>query len=104
MKEKLNTFKVLDCSTGHGTKEDMDILSAQAKILPTPEMQDIIVYEYPEGFWWYVSKDDTRASLKKLGLSAGLRQVFMAARKAGCKYINLNCDGVEYDQFTHYDW
>ena len=104
MKEKLDTFKVLDCSTGHGTKADMDILSRQAKMLHGPTMQDIIVYEYPEGFWWYVDEDSTNASLRRLGLSAGICKVFQAARKAGCKYINLDCDGTEYVQFTHYEW
>ena len=38
------------------------------------------------------------------GFSDALYNLLSLARKNGCKYLQLDCDGVEYDDLPTFKW
>jgi len=88
--------KFLDVSTGHVMREDLAELRRSAC--------PITSYPYTEGVWVHVSPDVTAKALPQLGFSEGFTQVYLAAQKAKCWFIRLDCDGYEYDRFPRYNW
>jgi len=99
-KKELVTPRFLDCSTGHVTERDMDLLKR--------DDCQIVTYQFEYGTWVHVLQDKpyefTYKILKLLGFSVGFIKVYMAARAAGCWFIKLDQDGETYEQFTHYEW
>jgi hypothetical protein len=105
--------KVLEASTGHITEED-------DKLLRREDLADLAVYDVKVGkvkfgYLIYTGLDDgtsiqeelqsfTKASLKAAGFSDALFNLLSLAKKAGCKFLQLDCDGVEYDDLPTFDW
>jgi hypothetical protein len=105
--------KVLEASTSHITKED-------DKLLRREDLSALAVYDVKGGktrygYLIYTGLDDgtsiqeellsfTLTSLKAAGFSDALFNLLSLARKAGCKFLQLDCDGVEYDDLPTFDW
>lgn len=104
--------KVLEASTGHITKED-------DKLLRRDGQDDLAVYDVKGGkirygYLIYTGLDEgsireedssfTKASLKAAGFSDALFNLLSLAKKAGCKFLQLDCDGVEYDDLPTFNW
>ena len=96
MKEPFIT-KNLDVSTAHITKEDSELLN-QKRI-----QNLLIVYPYREGYFIYVPEYDL-TQLKKTGFSKAFINLMKQTAKAGCKYLQLDCDGMTYDDLPTYNW
>ena len=105
--------KALDVSTSHITEEDAKLLessTSQGEVhfglgYPT------IVYSYPEGYFVYAHVGDNAAEVRDFnkacraaGYSEAFLKVMQMARRNGCKYAQLDCDGIEYPQLKTYKW
>jgi hypothetical protein len=104
--------KVLEACTSHITQEDN-------KLLGQEDLADLVVYNIKGGKTQYgyliytgleegtsVQEEQsfTQASLKAAGFSDALYNLLSLARKNGCKFLQLDCDGVEYDDLPTFNW
>lgn len=46
----------------------------------------------------------TPKALKNLGYSDAFANLLTLARQSGCKYLQLDCDGIEYADLPTFDW
>jgi hypothetical protein len=102
----IHITKNLDVSTAHITKDDADLLTSQV-YKGNFEVEDVIVYPYQEGFFVYVPREDTRTfnrRARKAGFSESFLKVINLARKNGCKYAQLDCDGPLYKGLKRHEW
>jgi len=104
--------KVLEACTSHITEQDNRLLKRE-------DLADLAVYDIKGGkvqfgFLIYTGLEEgtsvqeeqsfTQESLKAAGFSDALYNLLSLARKAGCKFLQLDCDGVEYDDLPTFDW
>ncbi len=91
-----------DCSTTHITKKDDERIKAS---VDSNEI-DIIAYPYAEGYFIFVSEDEEgqERTMRAVGYSNAFINLVTRARKNGCKYLQLDCDGTIYEQFPTFDW
>jgi hypothetical protein len=105
--------KVLEASTSHITAQD-------DRLLKQEDMSALAVYdvkggETQFGYLIYTGLEDgtsiqeellsfTQASLKAAGFSDALYNLLSLAKRNGCKFLQLDCDGVEYDDLPKFDW
>jgi hypothetical protein len=92
---KPRIVKVLDCSTGHVLKSDMDRLEQADCPIP--------VHNYPEGAWVYVHNSGEEED-DLPGFSEAFVNVYRTARECGCTWLRLDCDGEEYEELAEFDW
>ena len=92
--------KNLDISTGHISPNDGVLLDNSTEESNSP----LIVYRYPEGWFVYVPQDDTEEDTeeeinqyKEYGMSEQFCNIIKIASKNKCKYIQFDCDGIEYE-------
>ena len=88
----------LDVSTKHMTEADSKVIS---------QVPQLIVTEYPEGFW--VTVPDFRADLwiyeeLKKQVSETLLSVLLAAAAANLPYVCFDRDAPVYERFSQHDW
>lgn len=98
-------FKVFDASTGHITKKDDELL----KGFDDDPMHPCIIYSYAEGYFIFVFYDkdslsEKKEELKEFGFSQEFVNLFEIASKAGCKFLNLDCDGPAYSDIPTFTW
>ena len=88
---------VLDISTAHIHRNDMVKLSGDE----TPA----IAYSYEEGVFVFAGdpQDDYR-DFKDYGFSLEFVHILLWARQLGCKYVQFDCDGTEYEQLPKFEW
>jgi hypothetical protein len=96
-------FSVFDCSTGHITKEDSEILKT------IHDEESHLVAEYPEGFFvWIGTKEEAKFLYAKdeplSRLSDSFKAAAALARSKGCTYICFDCDGEEYEELEEHEW
>jgi len=108
--------KCFEASTGHITKEDSVLLNTSGD-----NGQDALcVYAYGAssegiiddqyGYFIHVPLDeptdflDTIKSAKQAGYSEALCNLMELARRNDCKYLQLDRDGVEYDDLPKHNW
>jgi hypothetical protein len=104
--------KVLEACTSHITEEDDKLLKCEGQ-------NDLAVYDIKGGkvqygYLIYTGLDEgsireenqsfTQASLKAAGFSDALFNLLSLAKKSGCKFLQLDCDGVEYDDLPTFNW
>jgi hypothetical protein len=94
--KKLVTPRYLDASTGHVKKEDLERLREA----------DSGLSSYPDQFgaWLHVNSEVSGRALLRMGYSRGFALLYAAAKKAGCCFIRLDCDGHRYEGLPHYNW
>jgi hypothetical protein len=95
--------KNFNCSTAHITKEDSDKISKAIKDPRTP----LVGYQYLEGCFIYVAsvwvKKECEA-LKAYGFSDAFINLIKVAAGLGCKYLQLDCDEIEYEDLPTFEW
>jgi hypothetical protein len=103
-------------STTHISQQDADILGDCAAYELTPggptfkQAGGPIVYDYPEGFFVYVPRDQDHfneliVKSRQVGLSESFVQLLRAARRlVGVKFIHLDRDGPRCDELEKHEW
>ena len=104
--------KVLEACTSHITEEDDRLLKRED--LSALAVYDVKADKTQFGYLIYTGLEEgtsvqeeqsfTQASLKTAGFSDALYNLLSLARKAGCKFLQLDCDGVEYDDLPIFNW
>jgi hypothetical protein len=93
-----------EVSTGHITAHDNRLLKKAVKDPQAP----IIVYTYREGYFVYVptSKDQVAEipSIKAYGFSDALVNLLRETARLKCKYLQLDSDAMEYENFPTFEW
>lgn len=95
-----------DCSTGHITKKDDELIKKSRK---DPE-HPLIVYFYKEGYFifcYYEDHTDMKEKieeLEKYGFSKEFIHIFSVSRNLFCKYLQLDCDGTTYEELPTFNW
>ena len=105
--------KVFEASTSHITKKD-------DKLLRKEDLVDISVYNVAGGgthygYLIYTGLEDnssineqidkpTKDAILKAGFSKNFVSLLDRAKKNGCKFLQLDCDGVEYEDLKTFDW
>ena len=87
-------------STGHMTQEDSTVLSQQ---------EELVVYEYDEGFWVIVPDicdvgDDYWDRLRAYGVSGALCHIISVAIGKSVSIVRFDADGPTYDFLPLYNW
>jgi hypothetical protein len=99
---------VLDISTGHITKEDNDLIKVQDVVKNYRGGSPVISYGYPEGYFVYVSEDikdkDYKKSLETYGFSKQFITILEKAFARKIKYVQFDCDGIQYRDLENYNW
>lgn len=105
--------KVFEACTSHITKED-------DKLLRKEDLAEISVYQVKGGktlfgYLIYTGLEDntsineqinkpTQKALLKAGFSENFVSLLNKAKKNGCKFLQLDCDGIEYEDLQTFDW
>lgn len=104
--------KVFEASSCHITGED-------DKLLKRDTTGTVSAYEIKGGgilygFLIYTSLEENssivesgipdEASMKAEGFSDAFINLLKLAKKSGCKFLQLDCDGVEYDDLPKFEW
>ncbi len=95
-----HVYKNLDCSTVHITKADSVLLNGR----------DIGLSIQNTDYGWLVfcgTNDgikNIREGLKAAGFSLAFVDLFLQARQLGCKWLDLDCDGMTYDDLPKFEW
>jgi hypothetical protein len=95
-----------DVSTGHITAQDNVLLKKAVKDPEAP----VIVYEYKEGYFVYVpiegnEFDETEGpAMEKYGLSKTFINLLRETARLKCKYLQLDADGMEYENLPTFEW
>ena len=101
---KINTFKVMDCSTVHISNNDARLLE---KALAGSDGPVLVVW-YPEGYFVYTASGWSKSRAQKELVAAGFSQAFadlmVIASEAGAKWLNVDADGPEYKGLQKFDW
>ena len=108
MNSKTNPFliKVFEANSGHITEND-------DKLLQCEDMTSLVVYkviggEILYGYLIYTYLDDqdtfTKKSLMKDGYSEALCNLLELAKNQGCKFLQLDGDGTQYEDLPTFDW
>jgi len=100
---KYEISKNLVVSTGH-------ISLADDTLLKNREACPLVVYNYEYGHIIYVDLNentDFNETIQQCGRH-GFTEAFMTlmriARREGCAYLKLDCDGPEYKHLTKFKW
>ena len=93
-------FKLLDCSTGHITREDMHLLD-----VPDEDMPDPCIGKTTGGWLlWVFHEMESIESLSNIGFSPEFVSLIKYARAHGCERIQLDQDGDRLDELPFFDW
>lgn len=100
--------KNFDCSTGHITVQDNKLLKKSVKDPESP----VIVYEYREGYFVFVSEDwkdgmggqDEASNIKAYGFSDAFVDLLRRTASLECKYLQLDGDAMEYEDLPTFEW
>lgn len=93
--KKFSFFTVFDCSTGHMTKQDDDKLK--------DKICTISLYDYEYGCFVHVG-DEVVEDAVQAGFSAAFINLLQIAKKAGCRFICLDGDGMKYEALPMFEW
>ena len=90
--------KNFDCSTAHITGEDNNRLFSYHNYL--------VIYPYEEGVFIYVPSTDFEEFLNNLKeiYSEHFKNLLRLAHDNDCKYLQLDSDGIEYEDLPTFDW
>lgn len=93
--------KVFEASSCHITGEDDKLLKREDAYISSYEVRGGgVLY----GFLIYTGLDDTTSDNKVEGFSDAFNNLLKLAKDNGCKFLQLDCDGVEYEDLPKFDW
>jgi hypothetical protein len=84
--------RMLEISTGHVSKEGVDILT-------DPNNSDVSVYDKGDYGWIIFVESEIDDKLEQ-----SLKDILQYAKDHGCQWVMLDCDGIEIDELPIYDW
>lgn len=115
MNSKSNPFtvKIFEACTSHITKQDDQLLKREdLAALAVYEVKSSLGVHY--GYLIYTGVEEGSSvvednsfsmdSLRKAGFSEAIINLLDIARKKECKFLQLDCDGVEYDDLPTFNW
>lgn len=102
------TFKCMDCGTGHVTRADDERLAKDA----ADKSPGRVVHAFDGGYFVYcwldrVNQEDFNSASRPwidAGYSAAFMILLMKAANAGCKFLCLDRDGPSYQDLSHFKW
>jgi hypothetical protein len=119
MNSLINPFivKVFEASSSH-------ITGADDKLLKRNDLASLAVYSIKGGGITYgfliytgldddstlseteaqIGREDFYKSIRTEGYSDAMINLIMMAKRNGCKFLQLDCDGTEYDDLPTFDW
>ena len=90
--------KVLECSTAHITSKDNDLLNQDGMSAPA-------VYKFEYGHFVYAENVfEEQETLAKTGFSEQFIRILKKANSEGCKFVQFDCDGMEYNDLEKFNW
>ena len=89
-------YEVVVFSTGHIQEHDTHLLDSGNTC--------VVAYPYEYGYFVHLSEEVTEDALARDGFSFSFIRVYVDAREAGAKYLQLDRDGAEYDDYRKFDW
>lgn len=102
LKDNPYTSKNLDCSIAHISQDDDTLLEDAAK---GESENPVVAYKYPYGYLVYVPEDpEFKESALNYGYSKEFVDLIDKARELNCKYLQLDGDGIVYDDAPQFDW
>lgn len=90
--------KNMDTSTGHITSNDNKLLTENADDCP------VTYYKYEYGYLVFVPEQDEGKAALDFGFSKEFVSLLEIARKNQCKYLQLDSDGITYEDLPTFDW
>lgn len=90
--------KCLDASTGHIKKSDDDLLRTNKDDCP------VSFYPYEYGYFIHVTGNLSEKVITEYGFSREFFDMMKRANKLGCKFLQLDADGIQYNDTPHFDW
>ena len=99
--------KSLDISTGHLTKKDADLLDDASK---GESENPVTAYKFEYGHLVHVPVDDRinlhpdYLAIAEYEYSPQFIVILRRARELGCKYVQFDCDGIQYDDLETFEW
>ena len=97
--EQLEISRVWTVSTVHISGDDPRILN---------QIVDLVVLEYPEGFWLTVPDEEIDdkfiASLCKAGLSPAVGHILFVASRHAVEFVRIDADGPIYSFLPQFHW
>ena len=96
--------KSLDISTGHLTKKETDLLDDASK---GESENPVIAYKYEYGHFVHVPQKpeyNNYLAIAEYGYSTQFIAILRRARELGCKYVQFDCDGIQYDDLETFKW
>ena len=111
MNSKTNPFlvKAFEASSCHITKEDNSLLRQE-------DHCSLCVYEVRGSGILYgylictgfedssINPDEFYKAVKDEGYSDAMINLLKLAKDKGCKFLQLDCDGMQYDDLPSFDW
>lgn len=92
-------FKYLDCSTGHITKQTMELLEKGEE----SGLSFMSVAPYKYGAFVTVP-DDTADPARVSAMPNDLAVVLALAHGRGCQVVRFDSDGATYDELPSFNW
>ena len=104
--------KIFEANSCHITKKDDELLKNH-------DLCSLAIYEVKGGgilygFLIYTGLEDNTSvdemksfsdtAIKAEGYSDALVNLLKIAKENGCKFLQLDCDGVEYENLPKFDW
>jgi hypothetical protein len=94
--------KSLDISTDHLTKIDSLRLDDASK---GESENPVTAYKYEYGHFVHVPDEEADyIAMDKYGYSLQFTLILRRAKELGCKYVQFDCDGIQYDDLEVFNW
>jgi hypothetical protein len=92
----------LDISTGHLTKKEADLLDDASK---GESENPVTAYKYEYGHIVHIpTEDPDYLAMAEYGYSKQFIAILRRAKELGCKYVQFDCDGIQYDDLETFEW
>ena len=94
--------KSLDISTGHLTQLETNLLDEAVK---GESENPVVAYKYEYGYFVYVPTENLDyLALAEYGYSMQFINILKRAKELGCKYVQFDGDGIQYDDLETFSW
>jgi len=99
--------KCFEVSSCHISKHDCEHLKRDSK--DTSHNPTLIIYPFDYGYFVFAAwekevDEEIQVSLYKEGYSKEFAKLLQVARQHGCKYLQIDEDGVEYEDLHVFNW
>jgi hypothetical protein len=93
--DSFEVYRTMVASTCHVEQEDLD------KLAYFPEIFSLHDHHYGTRIHL---REDLLEEIGKVSVSDGLKMLILFAVSNDCRYLELDSDGPEYDDFPRYEW